>query len=614
MPSSNSVDPLFNVPIFDACFEAGVLTYLDMAMTLSEPHPTNPYEDTGIKLGDYQFERAAVTERKQVEETLRTSQQFSSRIIDVSPSVIYLYDVQQKKNVFSNRGVLAALGYPTGQEPPDSDFVLSMMHPDSRQPFRDYLERFASLTDDATTEFEYRVRHSNGEWRWFHSRDKVFSRNDDGSVKEIIGTATDITERKGTEDKVRFMADLNEAFQPLADPEEIMAVAVRMLGEHLGVDRCGYAEVEPDQDEFVVKRDYTRGSTASINGRYRMSDFGSLERRILLQNLPYVVHDIEAESPAGADLSLYRRGEIRSMVCVPLNKGGRFMARMAVHQSTPRHWSSQEIQLITAVANRCWESVERARALRSLKQSDERYRAFIANSSEAIWSYELEQPIPTTLPEDEQLELLYRYAYLAECNDAMAHVYGYDNRDQILGARLVDLLIPSAAENVAFLRELKRNGYRLTDVATLEVDRYGNTKYFVNNVIGILENGAVVRAWGTQRDITAQKQAEDALRASEERYRLLTELSPDGIVIADANAVIRLANPSMLSLLGRTPEQVIGHDLFDFLAPEFLNHCRDCMKLLMTNEEITTRIEAEFLKEDGRHFPVEVNAVRLPPV
>jgi saccharopine dehydrogenase (NAD+, L-lysine forming) len=59
----NSVDPLFNVPIFDACFEAGV-TYLDMAMTLSEPHPTDPYERVGVKLGDYQFERAPDWEAK----------------------------------------------------------------------------------------------------------------------------------------------------------------------------------------------------------------------------------------------------------------------------------------------------------------------------------------------------------------------------------------------------------------------------------------------------------------------------------------------------------------------------------------------------------------------
>ncbi len=59
----NSVDPVFDVPIFDACFASRV-TYLDMAMTLSEPHPTNPYEECGVKLGDYQFDRAADWEER----------------------------------------------------------------------------------------------------------------------------------------------------------------------------------------------------------------------------------------------------------------------------------------------------------------------------------------------------------------------------------------------------------------------------------------------------------------------------------------------------------------------------------------------------------------------
>jgi saccharopine dehydrogenase-like NADP-dependent oxidoreductase len=57
----NAVDPVFNETIFDACFEARV-TYLDMAMTLSEPHPTRPFEECGVKLGDYQFERARAWE------------------------------------------------------------------------------------------------------------------------------------------------------------------------------------------------------------------------------------------------------------------------------------------------------------------------------------------------------------------------------------------------------------------------------------------------------------------------------------------------------------------------------------------------------------------------
>jgi saccharopine dehydrogenase-like NADP-dependent oxidoreductase len=59
----NAVDPLYNQQIFDAAFEAGV-NYMDMAMTLSTPHPTDPNNLPGVKLGDYQFERAGDWERK----------------------------------------------------------------------------------------------------------------------------------------------------------------------------------------------------------------------------------------------------------------------------------------------------------------------------------------------------------------------------------------------------------------------------------------------------------------------------------------------------------------------------------------------------------------------
>lgn len=59
----NAVDPVFNERIFDAAYQAGC-TYMDMAMTLSRPHPANPFRQCGVKLGDYQFERAAKWERK----------------------------------------------------------------------------------------------------------------------------------------------------------------------------------------------------------------------------------------------------------------------------------------------------------------------------------------------------------------------------------------------------------------------------------------------------------------------------------------------------------------------------------------------------------------------
>jgi saccharopine dehydrogenase-like NADP-dependent oxidoreductase len=59
----NACDPSFNEPIFDAAFNVGC-KYMDMAMTLSTPHPKKPFEKCGIKLGDYQFERAKAWEKK----------------------------------------------------------------------------------------------------------------------------------------------------------------------------------------------------------------------------------------------------------------------------------------------------------------------------------------------------------------------------------------------------------------------------------------------------------------------------------------------------------------------------------------------------------------------
>src|SRR5262245_39674164 len=59
----NAVDPIFNKQIFDAAFNVGV-KYMDMAMTLSEPDPDDPFHKTGVKLGDYQFEKSKEWDQK----------------------------------------------------------------------------------------------------------------------------------------------------------------------------------------------------------------------------------------------------------------------------------------------------------------------------------------------------------------------------------------------------------------------------------------------------------------------------------------------------------------------------------------------------------------------
>lgn len=131
-------------------------------------------------------------------------------------------------------------------------------------------------------------------------------------------------------------------------------------------------------------------------------------------------------------------------------------------------------------------------------------------TTEATWRFHHERPLDITLPEDEQIEHLYLYSVLAECNDAFARMYGFRSASDVVGTRLVVFLPPSNPENVAYLRAYIRSGYRLEDAESHEIDRYGRAKHFVNNLVGIFERGQVVGSWGTQRDVTEQKLAEEA--------------------------------------------------------------------------------------------------------
>ena len=438
----------------------------------------------------------------------------------------------------------------------------------------------------------------------------AFERARKAIQQQLISNVTDITESKQAESEARFMSNLDHAVVPFAEPKEILTITTRMLGEYLNVDSCNYAEVEADQDHFLILGTYDRGGN-TIAGRYQLRDLGEAELKALLENHAFVVNNAETEAPAGTDSSSARRAKIRALIRIPIHKEGRLVARLAINHSTPREWSDQEINLVSIVANRCLESVERARVLRRWKESYEDYRGFIAISTEGIWRFEVEQPISINLPVDDQIDLIYQVAYLAECNTAMAKMYGYDSADQIVGARIGDLLPKSTPQNIEYLQALIHSGYNLNDVESHELDRYGHVKVILNNMSAIIENGMIVRAWGTQRDITAQKLAEEALRASEERYRLLTELSPDGVIVADAEGTIHLANPSVLLMLRASAADLTGRNFFDFVAPEFQGPCGALMKAMMSKGTPATQVECVLRATDGRRIPVEISAVRF---
>jgi two-component system cell cycle sensor histidine kinase/response regulator CckA len=179
---------------------------------------------------------------------------------------------------------------------------------------------------------------------------------------------------------------------------------------------------------------------------------------------------------------------------------------------------------------------ERRRADEALRRSEENYRMFVAQSSEGIFCQDLDYPLSIDLPEEELARCILRDSYLAECNQAMAHMYGVSSPVKLLGKRLTELLVTDDPQNLELTREYIRNGFRVLERESHEMDVNGNRKVFLNSMFGIVENGKLFRTWGIQRDITerlkaeeARHKAEEALRESEERYRVFVAQSSEGI-------------------------------------------------------------------------------------
>jgi PAS domain S-box-containing protein len=144
-----------------------------------------------------------ITKRREAEAALDESREFARRMTEVLPSVLYIYDIASRSIVHSNREVISALGHsPEQVRQMGRDFVPRTMHPDDFRRFPGHIARVCGLPAGGVTFFEYRMRHADGGWRWFFSRDSVFSRDGHGTPLQIIGTATDITERKVAEEEL----------------------------------------------------------------------------------------------------------------------------------------------------------------------------------------------------------------------------------------------------------------------------------------------------------------------------------------------------------------------------------------------------------------------------
>lgn len=215
-----------------------------------------------------------------------------------------------------------------------------------------------------------------------------------------------------------------------------------------------------------------------------------------------------------------------------------------------------------------YDMTEQRRAQLALQASEEKYRNFVETSVEGIWFLGFDEAIPTDLPPEEQVRLIQRTGYIQDCNESLARMYGYVSRAHIIGTRLMDLYGGATSEyNFQSTLQLVEAGYRGADRETQEVTLDGRIVYFLNTAIGVVQDGRLIGMWGTQLDITALKQAQEALQRSEARTRALLDAIPDIIFELNREGTILQFIPSAVNEPLFPPEEFIGKTIAEVLPP-----------------------------------------------
>jgi PAS domain S-box-containing protein len=140
-------------------------------------------------------------EKNKAKRELKEKENFIQKISLASPNILFVNDIEKSENIYSNNRILETLGYTEAEVKKIGPLLFRrLVDPKDYESFRNYYLKIRHEAKDGEIhQHEFKLRHRNGEWVWFLSRDTPFKRNSKGKVSQVLGAAIDITQRKKEE-------------------------------------------------------------------------------------------------------------------------------------------------------------------------------------------------------------------------------------------------------------------------------------------------------------------------------------------------------------------------------------------------------------------------------
>jgi two-component system cell cycle sensor histidine kinase/response regulator CckA len=488
-------------------------------------------------------------DRRRIEGDLRRSETRYRELVENVPIWIWETD-STLRHVYTNSFVTDCLGYQ-----PDEFLrraTLDLIHPDDHKAVMNAGRR--ALTEQrGWSGLILRWKHENGTWRYIESRGgpKVDA---EGNVTGLHGVDQDITQRMEAVDALR---DSEEKFRNLVELAtdwiwEINAEGVYTYVSPKVTDILGYLP-----EEIIGKTPF---NLMSPDEAKRVSDIftglsASRNPISLLENI-----------------NLHKDGHamVLETSCVPLfDAQGAFRGYQGIDR----------------------DITERKRSEALLRDSEEKYRAIVENTSEWIW----------------EMDLTGRFTF---SNTAVQKMLGYTPEEL---SRISSMDLIDKDEKSGVLERLQRHVQDRTGWTGWVLrwrHKNGEYRWLDCDAAPILDaQGAVAGFRGSDRDITERKNTEERLAESERKYRNLFDAATDAIFILDRDGNFLDVNSAAYTRLGYTKEEMLSMHVSQVDTPEHAVRVGDRMAEIQKQGQVV--FEAVHKKKDGSVMPVEVSARML---